>query len=154
MTPRAVHDALVKDLVVHPDDRGRLFEVLRNDDPHFQKFGQAYVTTTYPGVVKAWHRHQRQDDYFCVVSGMLKLVMIDDRVESPSRGAVQEVWLGDYKPRLVIVPRGVWHGWTALGDKEAIVLNLVTERYDHAHPDEERLAPHGVLAYDWARRDG
>lgn len=150
----AIADVLVKELLVHPDDRGRLFEILRRDDPHFRQFGQAYVTTTYPGVVKAWHRHQRQDDHFCCLVGMIKLVVHDDRPGSATRGATQEIWLGEHKPRLVVVGRGLWHGWTALGTREAMILNLVTEPYDHAAPDEERVAPHGVLPYDWTRRDG
>ncbi len=149
-----IHDVVVQDLVVHPDDRGRLFEVLRRDDPHFREFGQAYVTTTYPDVVKAWHRHQNQDDYFCCLTGMVKLVIRDDRPDSPTGGTTQEVWLGEHKLRLVVVPRGTWHGWKCVSEREAMILNLVTTPYDPAAPDEERLPAHGALAYDWSRRDG
>ena len=42
------------------DDRGWLMEMLRSDWEIFEKFGQAYVTTCYPGVVKAWHYHKGQ----------------------------------------------------------------------------------------------
>lgn len=151
-----VNGVVVRDLVVHPDDRGRLFEVLRSDDPEFSKFGQAYITTTYPGVVKAWHRHQRQDDYFCCLSGMIKLVIYDARPGSPTLGQTDQIWFGEHKLRLVIVPRGTWHGWTCVSEREAMILNLVTEVYDPANPDEERLDPHqaGVIPYDWTRRDG
>ena len=45
----------VKQLSWIPDERGKLMEMLRCDDPMFEKFGQVYVTTCYPGVVKAWH---------------------------------------------------------------------------------------------------
>lgn len=151
-----IDGVVVKDLVVHPDDRGRLFEVLRADEPMFSRFGQAYVTTTYPGVVKAWHRHQRQDDYFCCLVGMIKLVIHDGRPGSPTAGQTQEIWLGEHRLRLVIVPRGTWHGWTCVSEKEAMILNLVTEPYNRQDPDEQRLPPHhnGVIDYDWARRDG
>ena len=152
MTPIA--GFAVKDLNVIPDDRGRLFEVLRCDEPLFRKFGQAYVTTTLPGVVKAWHRHRLQTDFFCCLMGMIKLVLYDDRPGSPSEGSVEQVLLGQFKPRLVTVPPGVWHGWTCTSENEAMILNLATEAYDHSAPDEERLAPHGVLPYDWRRRDG
>lgn len=144
----------VKELNVIPDDRGRLFEVLRRDEPLFSAFGQAYVTTTMPGVVKAWHRHRLQTDHFCCLVGMIKLVLLDDRPGSPSEGRVEQVWLGEHKPRLVVVPPGVWHGWTCTSDREAMILNLASEPYDHTAPDEERLPPHGVLPYDWQRRDG
>lgn len=144
----------VRDLVVHPDDRGRLFEVLRSDDPEFGGFGQAYITTTYPGVVKAWHRHQAQDDHFCVLKGMIKLVIHDNRPGSPTAGVTDEIWFGEHKLRRVVVPAGLWHGWTCVSEREAMILNLATAVYNHQKPDEERLPAHGVIPYDWARRDG
>ena len=49
----------VKKLKIIPDDRGRLMEILRADDGIFKKFGQVYMTTAFPGVVKAWHYHKK-----------------------------------------------------------------------------------------------
>ncbi|MDI3281087.1 MAG: dTDP-4-dehydrorhamnose 3,5-epimerase family protein, partial [Bacillota bacterium] len=68
------------------DERGRLMEMFRCDDELFQKFGQVYLTTAYPGVVKAWHYHKLQTDNFVVVKGMMKVVLYDDRPDSPTRG--------------------------------------------------------------------
>ena len=65
---------MVKALKVIPDERGHLMEILRCDDEMFQKFGQVYLTTGYPGVVKAWHYHKAQTDHFCVIKGMMKVV--------------------------------------------------------------------------------
>src|SRR5688500_6449207 len=74
-----------------PDERGVLMEVLRADDAElFTKFGQVYVSATYPGVVKAWHYHQVQVDNFACVAGMVKLVLVDTRADSPTAGAVNE----------------------------------------------------------------
>jgi dTDP-4-dehydrorhamnose 3,5-epimerase len=146
----------VKPLVVHSDERGRLFEVLRSDEAIFSRFGQAYVSCTWPGAVKGWHWHERQDDYFTCLSGMLKLVVWDDRPDSPTRGVLDEIFIGDHNLALVVVPRQTWHGWKCVSDREAMVLNLVTETFDRDNPDEKRLPPHGngVIPYDWARRDG
>src|SRR4030043_522783 len=60
----------IKKLRVIPDQRGRLMEILRNDEDLFQKFGQVYMTTTYPGVVKAWYKHEKQADNIACVAGM------------------------------------------------------------------------------------
>src|SRR5688500_2844217 len=80
-----------KALRLIPDERGFLLEILRADDPDlFTKFGQVYVSATYPGVVKAWHYHQRQVDNFACVAGMVKLVLVDTRADSPTKGAVNE----------------------------------------------------------------
>jgi dTDP-4-dehydrorhamnose 3,5-epimerase len=147
----------VKPLTIIPDERGRLFEILRSDETGlYEKFGQAYVTTTYPGVVKAWHYHKLQEDYFTCVRGMIKLVIYDGRPDSPTRGAINELFIGDHNMQLVVVPRLTYHGWKCISTEEAMILNLVTEPYNHAAPDEYRLDPHrnDVIPYDWARKDG
>src|SRR6266550_3161783 len=86
----------VKPLRALPDERGRLFEILRNDEPIFEKFGQAYMTTTYPGVVKAWHYHKLQDDYFTCLRGMIKLVIYEHRPDSPTYREVNEFFIGEH----------------------------------------------------------
>jgi len=95
----------VKSLKVVPDERGRLMEILRCDEEIFTKFGQVYMTTTYPGVVKAWHYHEKQDDFITCVKGMLKLVLFDDRPDSPTRGEINEFFIGDHKATLVNASR-------------------------------------------------
>lgn len=145
----------VKPLRAIPDERGWLMEILRADDPElFVKFGQVYVTATYPGVVKAWHYHRRQVDNFACIAGMVKLVLVDTRENSPTRGAVNEFYVGTQNPSLVQVPNLVYHGWKCISVEPALVVNVPTEPYDHEEPDEYRLEPHGALPYDWTRRDG
>ena len=140
----------VKDLVVIPDERGRLLEILRADDDGFEKFGQVYVSTTYPGVVKAWHLHKVQDDNFCCVRGMVKLVLYDAREGSPTKGTVTEYFIGEHNPKLVRVPAGVYHGWKCVSEDESIVVNVPTEPYNHGAPDEYR-APWDTpdIPYSW-----
>lgn len=141
----------VKDLRVIPDERGRLMEILRSDDELFQKFGQLYMTTAYPGVVKGWHYHQKQVDNFAVVKGMIKLVLYDRRQDSPTRGEVNEFFLGDRNPQLVQIPALVLHGFKGVGTEEAIVINCPTELYHYEKPDEFRVDPFsGEVPYDWA----
>jgi len=72
----------VKKLKVVPDERGRLMEMLRADDEFFVKFGQVYMTTAYPGVVKGWHYHKVQADNMVIVKGMMKIVLYDGREEN------------------------------------------------------------------------
>jgi len=147
----------VKQLKVIPDERGRLFEILRADERDlFQKFGQAYITTTYPGVVKAWHYHKLQDDYFTCIRGMIKLVIYDNRPDAPTYQHLNEFFIGEHNMQLVVVPRLTYHGWACIGPEEAMILNLVTEPYNDKSPDEYRLDPHhnDVIPYNWARKDG
>ncbi len=144
-----------KALKVIPDERGRLMEILRCDDPEFIGFGQVYMTTVYPGVVKAWHYHRRQIDNMTVVKGMMKLVLYDDRADSPTRGQVNEFFIGEHRPLMVQIPRGVLHGIKGMGSEEAIVINMVTEPYNREQPDEFRVPPHSPdIPYTWACKEG
>lgn len=140
----------VKDLTVIPDERGRLFEILRSDDEGFLNFGQVYATTTYPGVVKAWHLHKVQLDNFCCVKGMVKLVLYDGREDSPTKGTVREYFIGEHRMKLVRVPAGVHHGWKCISQEEAVVINIPTEPYHHEKPDEFRAEWNSPeIPYSW-----
>lgn len=136
-----------------PDERGMVMHMLRADAPHFEKFGEIYFSCIYPGVVKAWHLHSRMKiNYACVV-GMIKLVLYDPRPASPTRGQVQEIFMGEHNHVLAIVPPGVWNGFKGISDQMAIVANCATIPHD---PTEiTRLDPHkNDIPYDWGRKDG
>ncbi len=144
-----------KSLKVIPDGRGRLMEMLRSDDEIFLGFGQVYLTTTLPGVVKAWHLHKKQTDNVVCVAGMIRLGLYDDRQDSPSFGQVNEFFLGVHRPLLVQIPPLVYHGWKCVSLEEALIINTVTRPYDHSDPDEYRLDPHGShIPFDWSAVDG
>ena len=144
----------VKPLKVIPDERGRLLEILRRDEPLFQKFGQVYCTTVNFGVVKGWHVHKKQVDHFVCVSGMIKLVAYDPRPRSSTRGQFNEFCIGVHKPLLVRIPPGVYHGFKGISHPEAVVINVPTEPYHHKRPDEFRLDPHhNDIPYDWNQVD-
>jgi len=137
-----------------PDERGRLMEIFRSDEPDFERFGQVYLTTAYPGVVKAWHYHKKQTDNFACVYGMMKVVLYDARDASPTRGEVNEFFMGVWNPIRLRIPRGVYHGFKCISTCEAIIINTPTEVYDREEPDEFRLPAHAdEVPYDWARQD-
>jgi dTDP-4-dehydrorhamnose 3,5-epimerase len=144
-----------KELKMIPDERGRLMEMLRSDDPLFIKFGQIYLTTAYPGVVKGWHYHKKQIDNFIVVRGMMKVVLYDNREGSRTFGEVNEFFMGDQRPLLLQIPAGVYHGFKGIGTEEALVINCPTEVYNYDEPDEYRVDPHdNDIPYDWSLQDG
>jgi dTDP-4-dehydrorhamnose 3,5-epimerase len=150
-----IHGVVTKKLKVIPDERGRLMEILRSDDELFTKFGQVYITTAYPGVVKGWHYHKKQTDHFAVVKGMIKLVLYDGRDDSPTKGEINEIFLGEHNPLLVKIPPFVMHGFKCISQEEAICINVPTELYNYDQPDEFRVDPHkNDILYDWEREDG
>ena len=142
-------------LRVIPDERGRLFEILRRDEPLFTKFGQVYCTTVTHGVVKGWHYHKKQTDHFVCVHGMIKLVAYDGREGSPTHGVMNEFFIGIHNPMLVVIPPHVLHGFKGISHSEAIVINIPTEPYHRGRPDEYRVDHRANdIPYDWHRVDG
>lgn len=138
-----------------PDERGMLMELFRSDDEDFEQFGQVYMTTAYPGVVKAWHYHKKQTDNFICIRGMMKIVLYDARQDSPTQGMVNEFFMGERNPIRLRIPKDVYHGFKCVSESEAIVINVPTEVYNYAEPDEYRAPAHDKsIPYDWDRKDG
>ncbi len=144
----------IKQLKIIPDERGRVAEILRCDDDLFIKFGQVYYTTAYPGVVKGWHYHKKQTDNFVVVKGMMKVVLYDRREDSPTKGEINEFFMGDFNPILLQIPVGVAHGFKCISQTEAMVVNIPTEPYNRENPDEYRIDPYdNDIPYDWVLKE-
>ncbi len=113
----------IKRLTAHHDERGWLAEILRSDDEVFEGFGQVYVSVAYPGVVKGWHYHKLQTDHFCVIRGMLKVVLYDSREESPTFGEVNEFFMGEGNLMLVKIPPLIVHGVKANSTEPGFLIN-------------------------------
>jgi len=144
---------VVRPLEPIPDERGELCEILRSDDPLFERFGQAYYTTARPGVVKAWHCHRKQTDHMVSLAAPALIVLFDARGDSLTRGEITEIVAGRSNPTLVRIPPGVYHGFTPTGGEEILVLNIPTEPYDREQPDEQRLDPFdNDIDFDWRAR--
>ena len=133
-----------------PDERGTILHMLRRDDPHFIEFGEIYFTSIYRGVVKGWHRHREMTLNYACVAGRVKLVMYDDRTDSPTRGRVMERFLGPDDYSLVVIPPGIWNGMKGM-DEVSLVANCATHPHDPSRT--ERLDPFSsAIPYDWAVR--
>jgi len=144
-----------KRLKVIADERGFLMEMMRDDDEFFQKFGQVYLSVVYPGVVKGWHYHRRQTDHFVIVKGMAKVVLYDTREGSKTKAEINEFFMGEQNPILLVIPPLVLHGMKGIGTEPAYLVNTPSEHYVHADPDEFRILPHSPdIPYDWDRKDG
>lgn len=145
----------IKKLKVIPDYRGRVMEILRCDDEIFNRFGQVYMTTVKPGIVKAWHYHKKQTDNIVCVQGGIKLVIFDDRENSKTKGKVKEFKVNPDDPILVQIPPFLWHGWENDGDFESIMISITTVPYNREEPDEFRKDPfNSEIPYKWDAKIG
>jgi len=144
-----IEGVFIKPLRQIPDERGKIMHMLRCDAEHFEKFGEVYFSVGQPGAIKGWHIHSRQVQYYAVPHGRIKLVMYDVRDDSPTKGELQEVFMGEDNYCLVRIPTGVYNGFKAYGQYPAVVANCATEPHD---PDEiDRLDPFDPsIPYDWS----
>lgn len=146
-----IHDVLVKKLITHPDDRGYFREILREDDNMLRHFGQTAITKSHPGVIKAFHWHEDQDDVWYVADGMARVVLYDRRDDSPSHGQTQVIYAGDDNAVVILIPVGVAHGYQVLGNKPVLMFYHVTKSYNPAAPDEQRIPfDDKTINFDWS----
>jgi len=135
------------------DERGKIMHMLKSTDDHFIAFGEIYFSCAWPGTIKAWHVHQCMTINNAVISGRAKLVLYDLRENSPTRGELQEIFLGEDNYVLVQVPPAIANGYKASGDSMVILANAATEPHN---PDEMiRIDPFSDrIPYDWSLRNG
>ena len=146
-----IQEVKIKDIRVSGDDRGDFREVLKLSDNLTKKIAQVSIGTTHPGLIKAFHWHTSQDDVFYVLSGNIQLVLYDGRDNSKTKGETQVLRLGEsYKPQAVYIPRGVYHGYKIIGDKDARVLYIMNNEYNPSQPDEQRVDfDDKKIGFDW-----
>jgi len=147
---RMIDGVMVRQLKPIADERGWLMEILRSDWEEYDRFGQVYLTSCYPGVVKAWHYHKNQTDHFVCIRGMAKVVLYDSREGSSTFGQVNEFFMGERNSVLLKIPPLVYHGFKGIGKEESWIINVPTERYNYKEPDEYRLPFDSKdIPYDW-----
>jgi len=140
----------IKNLIRHVDDRGFFMEVLRDDDELLSRFGQASMSLTYPGVVKAFHYHKKQDDLWFFPKGNAQVVLYDLREGSSTKGQTNIFYMGEFNPILLVIPKGVAHGYRVLGNEPAIIVYFTTESYNPECPDEYRIPwDDPSIGFDW-----
>lgn len=127
---------------VYADDRG--WSLMNQFQGVLGAQGQVNYSVMYPHVVKAWHRHARQTDFWLCLHGHLKV-----GVYREDDGQAWQAVIGEKRQGVVIVPPPLWHGAATVGPESAGLLYYVTQQYDPANPDEDRMAHDAVASFPW-----
>lgn len=136
-----IHDVQQIRLTVHEDDRGYLYEIVHATDSFVSQFGQVYlVGDRIERIVRAFHKHDALHDWFCIVKGAAKFVLVDDRHDSPTHEQVDMLVGSERSPSLIVVPPGVYHGWMSL-EPDTILVSTASHVYNKESPDEVRVPP-------------
>jgi dTDP-4-dehydrorhamnose 3,5-epimerase len=132
----------VHDIRRNVDERGSFAELFRQDWKELlgeDIIVQANLSYSFPGMIRAWHKHKRgQVDYFIVLGGSIKICAYDDSPDSPTRGQLDEVVVSGERLQMVRIPGSYWHGTKTLGDKPSLTVYCVNRLYDVKNPDEDR----------------
>ena len=119
------------------DERGCFTEIMRQDWKDLLDQDQPVQTnfsTTYPSIIRAWHRHNRgQTDYFIVLKGALKICAYDEETKE-----LDEIISTGLALQVLRIPGHYWHGFKAVGNETALLIYFTTKLYDYQNPDEER----------------
>ena len=143
-----IDGVIIKNLKKICDDRGRIMHMLKKSDEHYDKFGEIYFSTAYPGVIKGWHEHTKMTLNYCVIKGMIKLVLIDNRPKSSTYIKIQEIYLGEHNYVFVQVPAKIINGFKNISNEEAIIANAAD--IEHAENEIKRYDPHDKkFNYNW-----
>lgn len=146
-----IDGVMIKELRRHPDERGYFEEIIRKTDPFFREgFGQVSHSFMVEGVVKAWHIHKTQIDWWYVVSGVIKVALYDTRPSSPTYKELNELVIGKEEPNKVVkIPPGVAHGLKVLRGPADLVY-VTSGIYS---TDEEGRIPYddATIGYDWVQ---
>ena len=143
-----IHGVKITNLMQIHDERGSVYHMLREDSDVFERFGEIYFSSVYPGVIKAWHKHKEMTLNYAVISGAIKLVLYDDREQSPTFSKIQEIFLSPENYCLVTVPPLIWNGFKGIGTEKAIIANCAT--IPHSPSEIVREEPVGShIPYNW-----
>ena len=136
-----IHDVQQNCLTVHEDDRGYLFEIIHGSDPFVSQFGQVYIVgDRIEKIVRAFHKHQDLHDWFCIIKGSAKFVLVDDRSDSSTYGKFDILVGSGRSPSVIVIPPGIYHGWMSL-EPDTIMVSTASHEYNRETPDEFRVPP-------------
>ena len=126
-----IEGVILRELKRYADRRGWLVELFRHDELDEEYYPvMSYVSMTEPGVARGPHEHVDQADYFCFIGpSTFRLYLWDNRPDSPTYGLKARFELGEKRPTMAIVPRGIVHAYKNIGTCDGIVYNSPNRLY-------------------------
>lgn len=147
-----IEGVIIKELRQIPDERGKIMHMLREDDAHFERFGEIYFSVVYPGAIKGWHMHKKMTLNYAVISGMIKLVLYDSRPNSSTYREIQEIFMGEDNYVLVKISPQITNGFKGIGIKPAILANCSS--LPHSPEEMLKVDPFkNDIPYSWELKD-
>ena len=155
LTP-LIDGVVIRNATTQIDDRGTLCEILHPAwGVHPAPFTYVYQFTIRPGKIKGWHSHHFHDDRIFLSQGTIKVVLYDERPQSPTYRMVNEIYRSDSQRSVMVIPAFVWHAHENIGTTDALFISMPTRAYNHADPDVFRLPlDNDVIPYKFEQKIG
>jgi dTDP-4-dehydrorhamnose 3,5-epimerase len=151
-SPDLIEGVRINPFPLWPDDRGYFLEIARLGQGLVADFPttttQISAALNYPGIIKAFHYHKFQTDYWVPSAGLLQVVLVDLRRGSKTYAAKNTLYVGALRPWQILIPPGVAHGYKVIGEQPSVLVYVTNRTYD---PKDEGRIPHNdsSIAYDW-----
>jgi dTDP-4-dehydrorhamnose 3,5-epimerase len=133
-------------LTTHPDERGELTEIFRNEWHHSPLPLQWIVSRSAANTLRGVHVHAHHWDYFCVVAGEIVVGLHDLRPAAPTVGRSAMLRLNGAQLQMLVIPAGVAHGFYSPGDSMHVIG---TSRYYDPTDHQGCRWNSPELALDW-----
>jgi dTDP-4-dehydrorhamnose 3,5-epimerase len=137
---KLIEGVVLQPSTTHIDDRGTLCEIYSpHRPPHTAPLVYVYQFTIRPGKIKGWHIHHLHDDRIFISQGQARVVLYDNRPESPTYGMINEIYRSDLDRNIMVIPAFVFHAHQNVGSTDALFISMPTRPYQHEDPDVHRL---------------
>ena len=120
---------------------GDVLHAMKQSDPSYTGFGEAYFSWVALGAVKAWKRHLRMTMNAIVPVGQVRFVF---RLDGADELRVEEI--GEDRYARLTVPPGIWFGFQGLAEPNSLVLNIANIPHD---PNEVQRLALSEIKYAW-----
>ena len=130
-------------------DGGDVYHAMKQNDAGYEGFGEAYFSFVHSNAVKAWKQHTSMTLNLVVPVGVVRIVMVDERIDSPTCGQFQEVTLSPENYQRITVPPMLWVGFQGLADIKSMMLNMANIVHN---PKESNNKDIEEIQFDWTNK--
>jgi len=137
---KLIDGVVIQPATSHVDDRGTLCEIFSPyRAPHPAPLVYVYQFTIRPGKIKGWHVHHLHDDRIFISQGHVKVVLYDDRPQSPTYRMINEIYRSELDRNVMVIPAYVFHAHQNVGSTDALFVSMPSRPYQHDDPDVYRF---------------
>jgi dTDP-4-dehydrorhamnose 3,5-epimerase len=131
--------------IFHP--KGDIWHAMKSTDKGFAGFGEVYFSTIHEGDIKVWKKHLSMTLNFVVPAGMIRVVIYDDRQDSPTSGNFFDIILSQQNYQRITIPPKVWVAFSGVGTELNLLLNIAN--IEHNPEEVERKENLDEIRYLW-----